>query len=32
LSFKGKVEGDNWDHSGLSSKGDPIHEIWTRTE
>jgi hypothetical protein len=32
LSFKGKVEGDNWEHSGLSSKGDPIHEIWSRTE
>ncbi|MCM5529916.1 hypothetical protein [Parasegetibacter sp. NRK P23] len=30
LTFNGKVEGNNWDHSGLSSKGEPIHEIWTR--
>lgn len=30
LSFKGSVNGNNWDHSGKSSKGDPIHEIWTR--
>lgn len=30
LSFKGSVNGNNWDHSGKSSKGDPIHEVWTR--
>jgi len=30
LSFKGSVSGDKWDHSGKSSKGDPIHEEWTR--
>lgn len=30
LSFKGKVTGNNWDHSGLSSKGAPIHEVWSR--
>ena len=30
LSFDGKVEGNNWHHSGLSSKGEPINEIWTR--
>ncbi|RXK58899.1 membrane or secreted protein [Lacibacter luteus] len=30
LSFDGKVEGSNWHHSGLSSKGDPINEIWTK--
>ncbi|CAL1517037.1 hypothetical protein [Chitinophaga sp. MM2321] len=30
LSFKGKVAGNNWDHSGLSSKGDPIHEVWSK--
>lgn len=30
LSFDGKVEGNNWHHSGLSSRGEPIHEIWTR--
>lgn len=28
LSFDGKVEGDLWHHSGLSSKGTPIYEIW----
>ncbi|TWF38945.1 hypothetical protein FHW36_106168 [Chitinophaga polysaccharea] len=31
LSFKGKVNGNEWDHSGLSSKGDPIHEVWIKT-
>lgn len=30
LSFDGKVEGSNWHHSGLSSKGEPINEVWTR--
>ncbi|GAB4422470.1 MAG: hypothetical protein OHK0039_38540 [Bacteroidia bacterium] len=30
LSFDGRVEGDDWYHSGLSSKGDPISEIWHR--
>jgi hypothetical protein len=30
LSFKGAVNGNKWDHSGNSSKGDPIHEEWTR--
>lgn len=30
LSFKGAVNGDKWDHSGKSSKGDAIHEEWTR--
>lgn len=30
LSFDGKVENGNWIHSGLSSKGDPIYEIWSR--
>ncbi|NSL88006.1 membrane or secreted protein [Chitinophaga sp. Mgbs1] len=30
LSFKGKVEGNSWDHSGLSSKGEAIHEIWSK--
>jgi hypothetical protein len=30
LSFDGKVENGEWHHSGLSSKGDPIYEIWTR--
>jgi hypothetical protein len=30
LSFDGKVENGNWIHSGLSSRGDPIYEIWSR--
>ena len=30
LTFDGKVEGNNWHHSGLSSRGEPIHEIWTK--
>lgn len=30
LSFDGQVEGTKWHHSGKSSKGDRISEIWTR--
>lgn len=30
LSFTGKVDGKRWHHSGKSSKGDPIAEIWSR--
>ena len=30
LPFNGKVEGDDWHHSGKSSKGSPIKEIWAR--
>lgn len=30
LSFDYKVDGDKWDHSGLSSTGNPIREIWTK--
>lgn len=30
LSFDGKLDNGNWIHSGLSSKGDPIYEIWSR--
>lgn len=32
LSFDGKVAGKQWHHSGKSSKGDPISEIWSRIE
>ncbi len=32
LSFNGKVDGKQWHHSGNSSKGDPISEIWSRIE
>lgn len=30
LSFEGKIEDGNWIHSGKSSKGDPIYEMWSR--
>lgn len=30
LSFEYQVDGDQWIHSGLSSSGSPIKEIWTR--
>ncbi|PIW04305.1 MAG: membrane or secreted protein [Cytophagales bacterium CG17_big_fil_post_rev_8_21_14_2_50_40_13] len=29
LSFDYEVKDSEWHHSGLSSKGDPIYEIWT---
>ena len=28
LSFEGEIEDDAWHHSGKSSKGNPINEIW----
>ncbi len=30
LTFDGKLEAGDWHHSGLSSKGDPIYEVWSR--
>ena len=30
LTFDGKVQGKEWQHSGLSSRGEKIHEVWTR--
>jgi hypothetical protein len=30
LSFDGAVEDGKWIHKGLSSRGEPIHEIWSR--
>jgi len=30
LNFEGKIENLEWHHSGKSSKGDPIYEIWSR--
>jgi hypothetical protein len=30
LTFDGKLENGDWHHSGLSSKGDPIYEVWSR--
>lgn len=32
LTFNYELIDGNWHHKGLSSKGDPIHEIWTRRE
>ncbi len=29
LKFNYNLKNGNWHHSGLSSKGDPIHEIWS---
>lgn len=31
LEFKDRMEGSNWVHTGLSSKGDPIYEVWSKT-
>jgi len=28
LTFDAKLEGDKWHHSGKSSKGDPVNEVW----
>jgi hypothetical protein len=30
LSFDGKLVDGNWHHSGLSSTGSPIYEVWTK--
>jgi hypothetical protein len=30
LSFNGKIDGKDWYHSGKSSRGDPINEVWSR--
>jgi hypothetical protein len=32
LSFDFEIKDGNWHHSGLSSKGDPINEVWTKRE
>lgn len=32
LPFNYKLMDGNWHHSGLSSKGEPIHEIWSQRE
>lgn len=29
LTFDFDKQGDDWHHSGLSSAGDPIYEIWS---
>lgn len=30
LSFEGKIVDGNWHHSGVSSKGDKIYEVWAK--
>ena len=30
LSFEGSVENGKWIHKGMSSRGEKIHEVWTR--
>lgn len=30
LTFNAKLDGKDWYHSGKSSKGDPINEVWSR--
>lgn len=30
LTFNGKVKGNEWDHTGLSSKGEPLDEMWKK--
>ena len=30
LSFDGSVNNNMWTHKGLSSRGEPIHEEWSR--
>src|SRR5688572_4226115 len=30
LQFDGNLSGNTWTHKGLSSRGEPIHEEWTR--
>ncbi len=32
LSFDGKIEKGQWHHSGLSSTGNPIYEVWSKLE
>lgn len=32
LTFDYGLEDGNWRHKGLSSKGDPINEVWTKRE
>lgn len=32
LEFDFEVKGDDWYHSGLSSRGDPISEVWTNQD
>ncbi len=29
LEFDFEIKGNDWHHKGFSSKGDPMHEIWS---
>ncbi|SDE08909.1 hypothetical protein [Niabella drilacis] len=31
LEFNDRLDGPDWVHTGLSSKGDPIYEVWSKT-
>jgi len=30
LPFQYELKGSDWHHQGFSSKGDPMHEIWSK--
>jgi len=30
LSFDGSINGNVWTHKGFNSRGEPLHEEWTR--
>jgi|SRR5690606_3828164 len=30
LEFNGEIDENDWHHKGKSSKGEPLHEVWTR--
>ena len=30
LPFEYSISGSDWHHEGFSSKGDPMHEIWSK--
>ena len=32
LTFDGKIDKGAWSHSGLNSRGEPLHEIWSRVK
>jgi hypothetical protein len=32
LNFEGEIRNDQWHHRGLSSRGDPIYELWAPLE
>lgn len=32
LGFDGEIKDGNWHHRGLSSRGDPIYEVWSRMQ